>query len=227
MKKLGYVLLSLLFVCPVLAEDPNNTILPKPTPIHAYFYPHVLTPQDFLTDGGTVDTSLKISPFKIEDNTLLIWIDQMPTAYFAHPTAYLMISGKETRVVRGEWWPILNGKDILYNEHNQYAILSDFTLNSKHLDGDINVHIYPTLLTPEDELLDGPSERLFRIKDKTLLIWVDLHPDMRYVHPTKYILISAKGIDFIDGDWWPVLNGKSILYGNKNKLAIISPYLIE
>jgi hypothetical protein len=88
----------------------------------------------------------------------------------------------------------------------------------------INIYICPHELTPEDRLVDGPDGKEFKITDDTLLIWVDLHPDARFAHPTVYVLISAAGTQVEEGKWWPVLNGKRILYGSRNKLAVISPF---
>ena len=187
--------------------------------IHAYFYPHELTMEDKLVDGPTG------REFRITDNTLLIWVDLLPTAFFAHPTAYILISGEETRVENGEWWPVLNGKRILFGERDKYAILSYFELYSLALHDDINIYIFPHVLTPEDKLMDGPGDPI-DIKNNTLLVWVDLYPDMRFTHPTIYILISADGVRIVEGGWWPVLNGKPILYGSKNKLGVISPFLL-
>jgi hypothetical protein len=91
-------------------------------PIKCYFYPYELTPEDKLTDGP------EATPFRITANTLLIWVDLEPEAKFAHPTSYVLISGAETRVEKGEWWPVLNGKRILYGQRNPVAVLSPFEL---------------------------------------------------------------------------------------------------
>jgi hypothetical protein len=77
--------------------------------INIYTYPNPLTPGDILTDGedGTA--------FEIFENTLLIWADLDPPAWFAHPTAYVLISATgDIQVAEGEWWPVLNGERILY-----------------------------------------------------------------------------------------------------------------
>ena len=47
------------------------------------------------------------------------------------------------------------------------------------------------------------------------LVWVDLAPDARYAHDTEYLLITPRGTSVSKGQWWPVLNGKPILRGEK------------
>ena len=78
----------------------------------------------------------------------------------------------------------------------------------------IDVYTYPLALTPEDRLTDGDTGKEFKIKENTLLIWVDLHPALRFVHDTVYIFISAEGVGYEKGEWWPVLNGERVLYGD-------------
>src|SRR4051794_38830881 len=77
------------------------------------------------------------------------------------------------------------------------------------------VHAYPHKLTPRDKLTDGPNGRVIEITAETTLIWVDLHPDARYAHDTQYVLISPRGTRVVDGQWWPVLNGKPVLRGER------------
>ena len=83
--------------------------------VMVYAYPHVLTPSDELYDG---DTRVPIT-----DTTLLYWVDLYPSAFFAHPTAYILITATgrfplqgEVQVYEGEWWPTLNGEAILLGE---------------------------------------------------------------------------------------------------------------
>jgi hypothetical protein len=83
--------------------------------VMVYAYPHVLTPSDELFDG---DTRIPVT-----DTTLLVWVDLYPSAFFAHPTAYILITATselpiqgEVRVYEGEWWPTLNGEAILLEE---------------------------------------------------------------------------------------------------------------
>lgn len=194
-------------------------------PIEVHFYPHALSPQDFLQDG----------PFgkklDIQEDTFFIWVDLFPGLFFAHETAYILISKENVRIEKGNWWPVLNGKMFLHNEHDKYALISPFELPLISADGFIDkkiiIHVYPYELNSQDKLTDGPMENLFRIDDNCLLIWVDLLPNAFFVHPTAYILISRKNIRVEDGNWWPMLNGNQILYGQQNKIGILSPFKIS
>ncbi len=83
--------------------------------VMVYAYPYVLTPSDELFDGDT--------RIPIPDTTLFYWVDLYPSAFFAHPTAYILISANgdfpiqgEVRAYEGEWWPTLNGETILLDE---------------------------------------------------------------------------------------------------------------
>jgi hypothetical protein len=192
--------------------------------IDVHFYPHTLSPQDSLQDG----------PFgknlDIREDTFLIWVDLFPEMFFIHKTTYILISKGDVRIERGDWWPVLNGKTILYNEQSQYALISPFELplisTNGFIDDKIDIHVYPHELTSLDRLTDGPTEQVFRIDDNCLLIWIDLLPDAYYVHPTAYVLISKESIRVEHGNWWPTLNGKRILYGQQNKTGIISPFKV-
>ena len=188
--------------------------------IDVYIYPHELTRDDKLVDGPT---GLEI---RITDNTLLVWVDLLPEALFAHPTAYVLISGDGTRVEEGMWWPVLNGKRILFGERDKYALISHFELYSFTIGDDINIYFFPHALEPGDKLVDGPIGKELEIVGQTLFIWVDLHPDMRFTHETEYVLIAKEEIAVVAGGWWPVLNGKIILYGSKNKVGVISPFVL-
>ncbi len=193
--------------------------------IDVHFCPHSLTPQDSLQDG----------PFgkklDIQEDTFLIWADLFPGMFFTHKTAYIFISKRNIRIERGDWWPVLNGKTILHNEHGKYALISPFELPlisaNGFIDDKIDIHVYPHELTSQDRLMDGPSEQLFKIDDNCLLVWVDLLPDAYFVHPTAYILISRESIRAEHGNWWPTLNGKRILFGQQNKTGIFSPFKVS
>jgi hypothetical protein len=217
MKKIGFFIVVLfpLVLFSQVREDP----------IDVHFYPHSLTPEDCLLDG----------PFgkklDIQEDTFFIWVDLFPGMFFTHKTVYILISQEDIRVERGDWWPVLNGKTILHNEHGKYAIISPFELPlvsvNEFIDEKIAIHVYPHELTSQDKLSDGPSEQLFRIDDNCLLVWVDFLPYAYFAHPTAYLLISKDSIRAEHGMWWPILNGKKILYGDRNKIGIISPFEIS
>lgn len=92
----------------------------------------------------------------------------------------------------------------------------------------IKVYTYPFQLVKGDVIVDGPESGdnlKLKPQDNTMFIWVDLFPDSRFAHPTKYIFISQEGVDLKDGHWWPVLNGQRILLG-QNPIAVSSPFVI-
>ncbi len=194
-------------------------------PIEVHFYPHALSPQDFLQDG----------PFgkklDIQEDTFFIWVDLFPGMFFAHKTAYILISKGNIQIERGDWWPVLNGKMVLYNENENYALISPFELPlisaNGYIDEKIIIHVYPHELISQDRLADGPAEKLFRIDDTCLLVWVDLLPEAYFAHPTAYLLISRESIRVKHGNWWPILNDKKVLYGEQNKTGILSPFKVS
>ncbi len=84
------------------------------------------------------------------------------------------------------------------------------------------VHIHPKEIGPEDVLTDGDQQdaRRFEIAEPTILVWIDLHPDARFAHDTRYILLSASSLRTEAGMWWPVLNGERILYGGQGEIEV-------
>jgi hypothetical protein len=101
-----FALVSICLVCFVgqhlAADEEKETVPPK---ANVFVYPDKLTEKDRLTDGPgrTID---------IRSETTLIWVDLAPDYRFAHPTEYVLISTGGTRVVKGHWWPVLNGKAL-------------------------------------------------------------------------------------------------------------------
>lgn len=190
-----------------------------------HFYPHSLLPQDVLQDGPDGKN------LDIREDTFLAWVDLFPGLFFTHETAYIFISKEGVRIEKGEWWPVLNGKMILHNESDQYAILSPFELplisGDGYFDEKIDIHVYPHELSIRDRLTDGPLERLFKIDDNCLLLWIDFLPGAFFAHPTAYVLVSRTNIRVIDGIWWPTLNGQTILYGQGNKIGVLSPFKVK
>jgi len=193
--------------------------------IDVHFYPLVLSPRDTLTDGPDGRA------FRINEDTFLVWVDLAPDMFFAHDTRYIMISKKRIRIKSGRWWPVLNRKNLFLDGKGQYALMSPFEMPQNRGNAptgeELAVHILPYELNSRDRLQDGPLERLFRIQNNSMLIWVDLLPGAFFAHPTAYLLISKQGIRIEDGIWWPELNGRTILYGQENRVGIISPFKIS
>ena len=190
-----------------------------------YFYPQTINPGDRLVDGPSG------GEIRICDQSLLLWVDLEPGYRFEHETAYIIISSQGVQIIEGRWWPVLNGKTILYGEQENYAILSPYevgsTIATSIEERVIRIHIYPHDLTRTDRLVDGPVGRPILIYAPTLLIWVDMLPRAFFAHPTAYVLVSKPKSRVEKGEWWPVLNGKRILFGEQNSLGIISPYILN
>jgi hypothetical protein len=219
-KRFGIALTLLLFFIPLtcFSQGGDEYIL-------VYFYPQSLSPQDTLRDGPDGRA------FRIIEDTFLAWVDMAPDMFFAHETRYILISKKRIRVKKGHWWPVLNKKSLFLDGKGQYALISPFEIRPNRgnppTGEEVTVHIYPYELNARDRLQDGPLERLFRIQDNSMLIWVDLLPGAFFAHPTAYVLISKQNIRIEDGIWWPELNGRTILYGQENRVGIVSPFKIS
>lgn len=187
----------------------------------AYLYPVELKQGDVLSDG-------KHGPsFKIQSDTLFIWVDLMPDADFAHPTKYIFIRDhdKQPIVVHdGEWWPYLNGQQVLYGSPNKSCSVSPYQLDQ------IITYLYPVELKKGDVISDGPNGASLKMDCDTLFIWVDLMPSAYFAHPTKYVFIRGtldKPVILADGEWWPCLNGQGIFHGSPNMGALISPFKLS
>ena len=86
---------------------PADDVKVAPRRVVVHVYPEPIQPRDLLLDGPNgkrIDVGAPAT---------LIWVDLMPDARYAHDTEYVLITGRGTRVVKGQWWPNLNGKDIL------------------------------------------------------------------------------------------------------------------
>jgi hypothetical protein len=222
MRRFLLIVLAVFVLAPLaMAEEEILAVRPMSGKADVYAYSHVLNAEDKLTDGP------RGRAFKLASDTMLLWVDLVPGGRFAHSTVYIFISPRGTRVQRGLWWPVLNGRTILYGKHNPVAITSPVEVTSPNAPNPIEVFAYPEELTAQDKLTDGSKGRAFPLWSKTMLLWVDLLPGARFEHDTVYILIGANGIvRAIDGKWWPELNGKRILYGNRGTYAWTSPFAL-
>lgn len=128
-KQVGQKMLwvALMGLC-VAAFAPGNTppqaakAFPKEAMV--YVHPVKLTSKDKLTDGG------KGNAITITTETTLIWVDLSPNARFSHPTEYILISATGSRVVKGQWWPVLNGKR-LFGGNKPYKVAVPVQLTGK------------------------------------------------------------------------------------------------
>jgi hypothetical protein len=102
---------------PLTAQAQTEVRQPK---ANVFIYPHKLTNKDKLTDGAA-------SPIEIKSETTLIWVDLAPGARFSHATEYILISPEGSRLVKGQWWPILNGK-ALFRDGKSYKVDFPFSL---------------------------------------------------------------------------------------------------
>jgi hypothetical protein len=185
--------------------------------VQVYAYSHVLDPSDTLRDGPDG------REFTLDGETLLIWVDKEPQAFFAHPTAYILISSDGVRVEQGMWWPVLNGRRILYGKRNRASFVSPFEVAGDGGEA-IDVYFYPEELIPGDHLADGDFASA-DMWSETFLVWVDMMPGAFFTHPTIYILVTAEKRTIIyHGEWWPLLNGKDVLYNNAEKYAVSFPF---
>jgi hypothetical protein len=190
-----------------------------PEPVAVYVFPYELNGKDRLQDGhnGRI--------LKIQDNTLLIWADLEPAARFSHHTAYVLISPEGTRIEEGAWWPVLNGRGILHSKPNPASVISPFQVKS--IDSHIEVYFYSEELSSDDRLADGLEGKEIPLESKSFLAWIDMKPGMFFTHPTLYLLIGAdKTIRVVNGNWWPELNGRTILFGTKDRYGVLSPFKI-
>jgi hypothetical protein len=100
-------------VQPLTGQEKKDAL---PMRAEVFVYPHKLTVKDRLTDGSSG------KPIEIQGETTLIWVDLMPDARFAHATEYVLISASGTRVVRGQWRPVLNGKELFTQSTKPYQV---------------------------------------------------------------------------------------------------------
>jgi|HubBroStandDraft_6_1064221.scaffolds.fasta_scaffold609738_2 hypothetical protein len=108
----GFALVIVLSLCisnQALRSQDQEKEASSPPKANVFAYPDKLTEKDKLVDGpsGTI--------IKIGGETTLIWVDLAPDYRFAHPTEYVLISVDGARVIKGHWWPVLNGKPLFRN----------------------------------------------------------------------------------------------------------------
>lgn len=105
---LGFIAVLAAFGMATAADEKKNDS--PPSGANVYTHAEKLTSKDTLTDGE------KGTAIEIKEDTVLVWVDLMPDARFSHPTEYVLISASGTKVVKGNWWPVLNGKPLFRGE---------------------------------------------------------------------------------------------------------------
>jgi hypothetical protein len=96
------------------AEPARAASQALPQKANVFVHPEKLTAKDKLTDGNSG------KPMEIKSETTLIWVDLHPDARFAHATEFVLISAEGTRVIKGNWWPVLNDKPLFRGEAKSY-----------------------------------------------------------------------------------------------------------
>jgi len=189
--------------------------------VKIFAYSHILTPNDILRDGPNGDR------IALPENAFLIWVDKMPGARFMHPTAYILITTNDVYLIEGSWWPVLNGQRILYGKKNQPAVSSPCRIGAGG-GAFVNLYIYPEELQPNDVLTEEMTGCRFPVNQDTFFAWIDMLPQAYFAHPVTYLIIQDDGAIIIaDSQWWPNLNGKTILQKDAAAYSIPFPFVLE
>jgi len=102
---------------PLAAEQDKG----PPSKAKVYVYPEKLTAKDKLSFGPEQKETIPI-----EGESTLVYVDLVPDAKFEHPTQCILISAKGAQVIKGNWWLVLNGKD-LFRDGKDFKV--DFPIN--------------------------------------------------------------------------------------------------
>ena len=105
------------------------------TEISAFMLSELLQPGDVITsDSGET--------YNIDNKTWFIFIDDMPWAFFAHPTRYVLIDSQtgETTVIN-EFWPPLINNESMWNDsgHNRGVVTDMYPILDKSVPIDTDV----------------------------------------------------------------------------------------
>jgi len=146
------------------------------------------------------------TPFEIKETSLLVWVDQAPGYRFAHPTYTVLVGAKEVVTLHGSWWVDVNGRRFPAQDRQIPGLVSPIEFSG------IAVHVIPEVVTPKDELMDG-EETVIPIERESVVLWVDLQPEAKFVHDTRYVILDAGRGRVIDGQWWPTFGGRGKALG--------------
>lgn len=171
--------------------------MPEYRPIEFFIYPALLGPGESVRDGQHGE------PVHIVEPTLLAWIDLAPGHRFAHPTCALLISESQLAVRPGDWWAVIDD-EIHFPDTSEALPGLVFPVRL----GQALLHVLPGEIRPEDALTDGVHGRLLPIRDRSLVMWLDLEPGNRLEHPSRYIVIGAQVAEVVGGRERPTLRGR-------------------
>lgn len=176
--------------------------MPEAKPMEVYLFPSLLRMGETIQDGpnGEVVT--------INETTLLLWVDLLPTHRFVHPTMTVLIGPSGAKVLNGSWWVVVNGK-MRFPSNKTSVSNAVFPIKL----GDTELHLLPGEIYPEDELTDGAKGKPLPIHQQSIVFWLDMQPTNRYEHPTQYIVIGAQGAEVIAGVERPTVRGNHHLLG--------------
>lgn len=147
-------------------------------------------------------------PLELKEDKLLIWVDLAPTMRFAHPTRTILIGAESVDVYEGQWWLELDGHRYPEQGTNYPSLVTPLELPSGAVD-DPRLQFLPRVFGAGETLRDG--EREIVLEEPSLVAWIDLQPQARFAHPTRYVIIGAREVRVIDGEWWPTLAGRPVL----------------
>lgn len=171
--------------------------MPENRPIEIFIYPALLGPGESVRDGRDGQ------PVQLAEPTLLVWIDLAPEQRFPHPTCTVLIGESHVEVQAGTWWAMIDD-EIRFP--GALAAAPDVVFPVRL--GASLLHMLPGEIRPEDALTDGAHGRLLPIQGRSLVMWLDLAPEEKFEHPTRYIVLGAQIAEVVGGRDRPTLRGR-------------------
>ena len=170
--------------------------------IQVFVHPQLITPKNQLK----LDPDHE--PLELKEDKLMLWVDLAPTMRFAHPTRTILIGAESVEVYEGQWWVELDGRRYPEYGADYPSPVTPLELPSGAVD-DPRLQFLPRVFAAGETLCDG--EREIAIEEPSLVAWIDLQPQAKFAHPTRYVIIGAREVRVLDGKWWPTLSGRPLL----------------
>lgn len=167
--------------------------------VEVHICPSLLHPDEPLRWGGGNDEKITVT-----EPSILAWVDLEPEMRFAHRTCAVLIGAKKVQVLPGSWWLVL-GDGLRFPELRVPSGSVVFPVDV----GSARAHLLPRPILPEDHLSDGADGPLLPVRGASVVLYVDLDPLGRFdcAVRSRYVLLSASGVQVIDGKRKPVLRG--------------------